>query len=91
MNRLTLQEQFEMLTQAGYDVELTRSRRVAETGWLMEYGDIVDLRSIDMTLSYVHDDEGWDCGWRRRNAVPPAQSPGPVRVPHPLQFRTGID
>src|ERR1700726_2315185 len=75
MDLLTLQEQFEILTHAGYDVELAQYRCVEETEWLVEYGDIIDPRSIDMTLSYVHDDEGWDCGWRRRNAVSPAQSP----------------
>jgi hypothetical protein len=67
MNLLTLQEQFEILTQAGYDVELAQYRCVEETEWQVEYGEIIDLRSIDMTLSYVHDDKGWDCGWRRRN------------------------
>ena len=51
MNLLTLQEQFEMLTQAGYDVELTEYRCVAETEWLVEYGDIVDPSSIDLTLA----------------------------------------
>jgi hypothetical protein len=73
MNRLTLQEQFEILTQAGYDVELAQYRCAQETEWLVEYGDIIDLSSIDMTFSYIPDNEGWDCGWRRRNAVPPAQ------------------
>ena len=33
-NLLTLQEQFETLTAAGYDMELTLQRCVAETGWL---------------------------------------------------------
>jgi hypothetical protein len=67
MDLLTLQEQFEILTQAGYDVELTRCRCVAETGWLMEYGDIVDPSSIDLTLGGGHDDEDWGYRWRRRN------------------------
>jgi hypothetical protein len=38
-----------MLTQAGYDVELTRYRRAAETEWLGEYGDVADPSSIDLT------------------------------------------
>ena len=67
MNLLTLQEQFEMLTQAGYDVELTEYRCVAETEWLVEYGDVVDPSSIDMTLGGGPNDDGWDYGWRRRN------------------------
>lgn len=61
------QEQFEMLTQAGYDVELTRCRCVAETRWLMEYGDIVDPSSIDLTLGSGLGEDGRDYGWRRRN------------------------
>jgi hypothetical protein len=81
MDLLTLQEQFDMLTQAGYDVELAQYRCVEETEWLMEYGNIIDPRSIDMTLSYVHGDEGWDCGWRRRNAASPAQSPAQGKCP----------
>jgi hypothetical protein len=65
MNLLTLQEQFELLTQAGYDVELIEYRCVEETEWLAEYADIIDLRSIDMTSSCVPDNDGWDCEWRR--------------------------
>jgi hypothetical protein len=62
MNMLTLQEQFEMLTQAGYDVELTRCRCVSETRWLMEYADIVDPSSIDLTLGGGLGEDGWDYG-----------------------------
>jgi hypothetical protein len=67
MDLLTLQEQFEILTQAGYDVELAQYRCVEETEWLVEYGDVVDPSSIDMTLGGGDDDEGWGYGWRRRN------------------------
>jgi hypothetical protein len=62
-----LQGQFEILTQAGYDVELARYRCVEETEWLVEYGDIVDPSSTDMTLGGGDDDEGWGYGWRKRN------------------------
>ena len=65
--RREFSERVEILTQAGYDVELTRSRCVAETGWLVEYGDVVDPSSIDMTLGGGDDDEGWGYGWRKRN------------------------
>lgn len=65
MNMLALQEQFEILTQAGYDVELTKCRRVAETEWLVEYGDIVDPSSIDMILGGGLSEGGWEVGWRR--------------------------
>jgi hypothetical protein len=68
INLLTLQEQFEILTQAGYDVELAQYRCVEETEWLVEYGDVVDPSSIDMTLGGGDYDEGWGYGWRRRNA-----------------------
>ena len=74
MNLLTLEEQFEMLTEAGYDVELVQCRCVEETEWLVEYGDIIDPSSIDMTLSSGDDDEGWGYGWKRRNDVSLAQS-----------------
>jgi hypothetical protein len=67
MDLLTLQEQFEILTQAGYDVELTKCRCVAETGWLAEYGDIVELSSIDLALGGGTSEDGWEYRWRRRN------------------------
>ena len=66
MNLLTRQEQFEILTLAGYDVELTQYRCVAETEWLVEFGDIVDPSSIDLALGGGLS-EGWEYRWRRRN------------------------
>lgn len=65
-NLLTLQQQFEMLTAAGYDVELTLQRGVAETDWLVEYGDIVDPSGVDLTEGGGLED-GWEYSWRRRD------------------------